>query len=153
MYINTIHHQFRGGSLSNFAPVDILLPDVTGRVRRYPSVEHYYQAWKNLDPKIHAQIASSDGPKEAKLLARSQWVRADWEQVKVEVMREALIEKFFTPRFRRILLATRGPIFEIAPWDQFWGCAAVDEWLRPVGGENMLGQLLTDIRDYEINGC
>jgi ribA/ribD-fused uncharacterized protein len=70
-------------------------------------------------------------------------LRADWEQVKDEVMRRAVWQKFATHHeLRAILLGTgEALIVEDARNDAYWGCG-------PDGsGRNQLGKTLMDVRE------
>jgi ribA/ribD-fused uncharacterized protein len=67
----------------------------------------------------------------------------DWEQVKTEVMREAVLKKFLThPDIREILLSTGDKLLvEDSPNDYFWGCG------ENKTGQNHLGQILMSVRE------
>lgn len=112
--------------------------------KSYPTVEHAFQASKTKDPDRRALIASATTPAEAKRLGRRVLLRPDWEEVKVPIMRQLLIEKFSPYHFPRLtekLLATKPAILiEGNTWgDTFWG--------RVDGkGLNQLGTLLEDVR-------
>ena len=68
------HRQF-----SNFAPFPI---DLDGK--RWPTVEHYYQAQKFADPELQQKIRKLPKPAAAKAIADKYKakVRADWADVK-----------------------------------------------------------------------
>jgi ribA/ribD-fused uncharacterized protein len=132
--------EFRGkwAKLGNFAPCIIVY-----RGHAYNSVEHAYQAHKSLDPEVQAMIRNQPTPNAAKKLARRVVLRPDWEQVKVQIMRDLLVEKFSQEPERSILLATGDEELVEGNWwhDTFWGQC-------PVGhGENMLGKLLMELRE------
>jgi len=132
--------QKKWGDLSNFAKSEI---EVDGK--KWKTVEHYFQAQKTLDEKEQEKIRKSFKPKIAKKLGREIELRSDWEQVRVDVMRKALNEKFDKLEFQKVLLATRErPIYEDAPWDEFWGTG---NYRATEPGKNMLGELLMEIRD------
>lgn len=112
---------------------------------RYPSVEHAYQAAKTLDPESRLAIAQAPSAVEAKQLGKRTRLRADWDDIKISVMRELLEIKFRDPDLRARLLATQNePLSHKAPWDGYWGDG-------PDGrGQDLLGALLMDLRDRLI---
>jgi len=71
-------------------------------------------------------------------------IRSDWEQEKVNVMRTGLNAKFTqNPELAQLLLSTADKeIIENSPYDTFWGNAK--------NGQNMLGQLLMELRDNNL---
>lgn len=74
---------------------------------------------------------------------RSLPLRADWEDVKDDVMRKAVLQKFQTHKeIREILLSTGDEmIVEKTPVDRYWGCG-------PDGkGKNKLGLILMEVRE------
>lgn len=111
----------------------------------WPTVEHYFQAQKFLDPAHRKRIAAARGPKEAKALGWDKRIplRPDWEKIKDDVMLQAVRQKFAThDEPRAILLATGDDeLIENAPSDYYWGCG-VDGT-----GRNRLGQILMQVRD------
>jgi hypothetical protein len=133
--------------LSNFYPQGFEDDDGT----YWPTVEHYFQAMKFTGPENEAyreMIRQSHSPKQAKQLGQSRKnpIRPDWEQVKDEVMLDALRRKFTNPKMREVLLQTkRRPLFENSPYDKYWGIG------RDHNGKNRLGQLLMQVRS-EIAG-
>src|SRR4051812_1687361 len=75
----------------------------------WPSVEHYFQGQKFAGTAHAERIRCARTPKDAKRLGHDKTVslRADWEQVKDEVMRQAVLKKFQThAKIREVLLAT-----------------------------------------------
>ena len=132
---------FRGpwACLSNFYPGTML---VLGDF--YPTVEHAYQAFKTLDPDQRAMIRALDGPQRAKKKGKRLELRPDWEDVKVAIMKFLLLIKFNTHENYRIILLSTGnaELQEGNNWgDTFWGiCNGT--------GENILGKLLVEVRDY-----
>src|SRR5690606_6513975 len=79
--------------LSNFSPHGFELDG-----RYWPTAEHYYQAQKFAGSGYAETIRRAATPHEAKELSLSpeQPVRPDWEQIKVDVMRRAVLAKFTT---------------------------------------------------------
>lgn len=128
------------GAFSNFARYGVALDGAW-----WPTAEHYFQAQKFHDPAYREKIRRSSTPKQAASLGRTRTVplRSDWDEARVEVMRQVVTAKFEThPELRDILRSTGdSPLVESAPGDAFWGAG-------PDGaGENRLGRLLEQIRD------
>lgn len=107
----------------------------------FASSEHAYQAEKftDFDQKLIIQCASS--PYRAKRLGRMMTIRPDWDQVKVQVMREILDVKFSLPDLADKLLSTgNAQLVEGNNWnDTFWGVCNGK-------GQNWLGKLLMEKR-------
>ena len=122
--------------LSNFAATPFMVDGV-----EFPTVEHYFQASKALTDWEREMVRAAESPKEAKRLGRQVSLRPDWESVKVDVMREALLAKFRgNAEARRALLSTgHRPIHEDSPRDLEWG------WGEG-RGRDLLGRLLMEVR-------
>ena len=130
------------GCFSNFSPHPIHLDGIS-----WPTVEHYYQSQKFVgteDEDLIRAIRAAITPREAAALGRAiaHQVRLDWEQVKPQIMREAVLTKFLThPDIQTILLSTGEQlIVEDSPTDYYWGCG-FDKT-----GQNQLGKILMSIR-------
>lgn len=107
----------------------------------YPSVEHAYQAAKTLDPVFRDMIREAVKPSYAKRLGQAAPLREGWHDIRLDVMRELVWQKFEIPALRQALLATgSAELIEGNTWgDTFWGvCRGV--------GENNLGLILMNIR-------
>jgi ribA/ribD-fused uncharacterized protein len=121
--------------LSNFSPSLVIYDGVV-----YPTVEHAYQAAK-VHPSQREPFKYGT-PGQAKRLGRQYVLRADWEQVKVYIMRELIEKKFIahTPMAARLLATGDAELVEGNTWgDMFWGvCSGV--------GKNYLGKLLMERR-------
>ncbi|MBW4632584.1 MAG: DUF1768 domain-containing protein [Iphinoe sp. HA4291-MV1] len=131
------------GCFSNFSPHGIIMQDIY-----WSTVEHYYQAQKFVgtsDAMIIPLIHNAKTPELAAALGRdcTRQIRLDWEEVKTQVMREAVLKKFLTHADIREILLTTGNklIVENSPTDYFWGCG-VDET-----GHNHLGKILMNVRE------
>jgi ribA/ribD-fused uncharacterized protein len=126
--------------LSNFHMAQVTFEDET-----YPSTEHAYQAAKTFLPAERRAIREAKSCGDAKRLGRKVSMRPDWDDVKVDIMRDLLRQKFKYPDLRQKLVETgRQHLVEGNHWnDVFWGVCAGE-------GENHLGRLLMDIR-AEIN--
>ena len=70
----------------------------------YPTVEHYFQAMKTTDFELRKEIADAPTPGKAKRLGRRVELREDWEDIKDDVMYEALQKKFSNPLLKKMLL-------------------------------------------------
>ncbi len=114
--------------LSNFCPE----PDGT-------CVESEYQSCKTDPPDYRvAQMP----PGQAKAVGQRVRLRPDWEQVKIEIMRQLVTKKFLDhPSFAERLKATGSAYLEEGnTWgDRFWG--TVDGV-----GQNHLGRILMHVR-------
>ena len=137
---------------SNFSFSVVRLPYRRGTAE-LPDVEHAYQAMKagSLEEFLkQTGVCLYDyvcmTPGQAKRLGRKVRLVANWDEVKVEVMRHLLIQKFKIPELRLCLLATEGELVEWNHWhDNFWGVCTCNRC--PGEGENMLGRLLMEIRE------
>lgn len=133
---------FKGeyGFLSNFYASPIVMLGF-----QFPTVEHAFQAMKMTTFEHFEWVRTCNGPGSAKKLAHRLKIRDDWESVKIQVMRECLLQKFAIRELREKLERTRPhDLVEGNTWnDCFWGvCRGV--------GHNHLGKLLMEIRDqYE----
>jgi len=119
--------------LSNFWPAQV---DLDGVI--YPSVEHAYQAAKSLDENDEREPFQYGTAGEAKRRGRKLKVRADWEKVKVPVMRILIAKKFAPDTTLATKLVATGDvdIIEGNTWgDTFWGVCRGE-------GENNLGKLI-----------
>jgi len=107
----------------------------------YPSSEHAYQAAKTLDVSLRLGIANLPSPGKAKKAGKNLELREDWEDVKVDIMREILNIKFQDPELQTKLLDTGyHELVEGNTWgDTFWGVCGGE-------GQNWLGKLLMKIR-------
>ncbi|MEG4998613.1 NADAR family protein [Microcoleus sp. B4-D4] len=116
----------------------------------WPTTEHYFQAQKFPKTPHCEQIRQAKTPKDAANMGRdrSRPLRQDWEQVKDEIMRKAVLRKFEThAEIREILLATSDQeIVENAPGDYYWGCG------KNGSGKNMLGYILMEVREILRKG-
>jgi ribA/ribD-fused uncharacterized protein len=125
--------------LSNFWLAPVTYEGIT-----YPSSEHAYQAAKSLNPTIREVFFMLSSPSKAKKMGQQIIIRPDWEDVKINVMRDIVTAKFEQNEYlMRLLMETRGfHLIEGNTWgDRFWGEC-------PVGnGRNELGKILMAIRD------
>jgi len=129
--------------LSNFymLPTPIVVEGIM-----FPSTEHAYQAMKSLDRDDWVRISQLATPNEAKRAGRKLKIRADWDDIKLDVMSQLLRHKFVIPSLREKLLKTGDAVLVEGNWwgDTYWGvCKGV--------GENHLGKLLMVTRSYYQN--
>lgn len=123
--------------LSNFWPAPTEFEGI-----RYPTSEHAYQAAKTPDLNERRRIAALATPSQAKAAGRAAVHRADWEQVKFDVMERCVRDKFTrNPDLRAKLLATGGAeLIEGNSWgDRVWGVYRGE-------GENRMGKILMKVR-------
>ena len=124
--------------LSNFAPFGFECDGVY-----WPTVEHFFQAQKFLDPEHRERIRRASSPRDARALGQSRAIpiRADWEAVREDVMYQALRLKFQRPALQSLLLGTgTRPLVEASPFDHIWGAG------QDGSGQNRLGHLLERLR-------
>ena len=127
------------GCFSNFSAHGIQLKGVW-----WPTSEHYFQAQKYAGTEHEEQVRLAKSPKQAAEMGRdrSRPLRADWEQVKDDVMREAVLQKFLTHSdIQQMLLSTGDEeLVEATTNDYYWGCGTNRT------GKNMLGKILMEVR-------
>lgn len=128
------------GEFSNFAYYDIRIDGII-----WQTVEHYFQAQKFADKAYQKKVRTASSPMLAAQLGRDrkQKLRKDWESVKVNVMRTALIAKFdqYTDLAELLLSTEDSKLVEHTANDSFWGDGGNGK------GKNMLGKLLMQVRD------
>lgn len=123
--------------LSNFYPAPFVA-SINNSELTYPTSEHFYQAMKAAIWEDHEKIRNMPTPGKAMRLGRRVKQIGRWEDIKVNVMKNALTFKFTqNADLRRKLLDTGDAILhEDSPTDMFWGKK----------GEDMLGKLLMQVR-------
>lgn len=108
--------------------------------------EHYFQAQKFIktDFDWFNKIQAIKAPKEAAKMGRSRQhlLRENWEEIKDNVMYQAVLCKFKTHfDIQQILLDTGEQlIVENSPIDYYWGCG------KDGSGKNKLGDILMQVR-------
>ncbi|MBW4489644.1 MAG: NADAR family protein [Trichocoleus desertorum ATA4-8-CV12] len=127
------------GCFSNFSAHGFMLDDLY-----WATSEHYFQAQKFIETPYLEKLRQTKTPKDAANMGRDRSLplRSDWEQVKDDVMRKAVLQKFMAHAdIREILLATGDEVLvENSPVDYYWGCG------KDGSGKNKLGQILMEIR-------
>ena len=145
--INDFHGKYF--FLSNFAESAVVLDGVL-----YPTVEHAFQAAKMVNESDRLAISRAKTPGQAKRIGRSGLMRSDWENVKVDVMRQCLMRKFLLNPFLREKLQATGDeeLVEGNTWhDNCWGDCSCPKCVNKPG-LNYLGQLLMEIRNNDRAG-
>lgn len=131
--------QFQGAYrfLSNFYPAPVMFEG-----KMYPSSEHAYQAVKTVNEKMRESIRKAPTADQAKRMGRIVELRPNWDNMKIEVMRTILLDKFTRHDDLKIQLLETGTevLVEGNTWnDTFWGVCQGR-------GKNHLGKLLMAIR-------
>lgn len=108
--------------------------------------EHYFQAQKFIhSPSDYRDVMLALSPGQAAKIGRdrSRPLRADWEDVKDDVMRKVLRAKFTQRDHLRARLLSTGDrdIVERTTYDYYWGSGTKGT------GKNMLGVLLVELRE------
>lgn len=106
--------------------------------------EHYFQAQKFVGTPHEEESRRARTPRAAanRGRERNRPLRRDWEAVKDDVTRRAVLHKFTAHADLRSLLLDTGDreIVENAPSDYYWGCGADGS------GRNRLGITLMETR-------
>ncbi|MDN3702587.1 NADAR family protein [Vibrio artabrorum] len=127
------------GYLSNFAACPI---EIDGQI--WATSEHYYQAMKFTSEALRNTIFEASTPAEAFSLSRdyADQIREDWYDIRVDVMKFIVAEKFSqNPQFARFLINTGDSVIkEHSHKDHFWGDGGDGT------GENHLGKILMAVR-------
>lgn len=129
--------RFRGEYyfLSNMFPERLTVGGIT-----YECAEAAFQAQKVTSDAERMKFSKLNGF-DARKLGRQVALRPDWDQVRLDVMREVLRAKFSNPELARQLVATQGTIQENNTWgDTFWGISKGQ-------GQNHLGRMLEELRE------
>jgi len=143
------------GFLSHFHPSPIMID-----AEAWPTVEHFYQAQKSPSVAYRNAIRAAVHPGHVKRLSappvgkarlvEGSWFakhgkvpRADWQEVKLDIMRRGDQAKFAQNADLAMLLLATGnaELIEDAPNDAFWGIG------KDGFGANWAGRILMDVRD------
>ncbi|WJZ03083.1 NADAR family protein [Corynebacterium freiburgense] len=127
------------GEFSNFARYGFYADD-----KYWPTAEHYFQAQKFTDPKLREKIRRTPSPLKAANIGRDRKnpLRPDWENIKEDVMYQAVIAKFrHNSELAEILIATgNAQLVEHTGKDRYWGDGGDGT------GLNRLGKILMRVR-------
>jgi hypothetical protein len=130
----------RYGIFSNFYKCGFFIDD-----KYWPTAEHFFQSQKFSDEALREQIRKVASPMDAAILGRDRNnpLRDDWDYVKDDIMRIAVMEKFKqNDEARDILLATNDFVLvEHTKNDSYWGDGGDGS------GKNMLGNILMETRN------
>lgn len=128
------------GEFSNFSHHPI---KIKGKL--WPSTEHYFQAMKFQTLSDQEEIRKAKSPMEAakKGRDRRRKIKDNWDSIKVQVMKEAILAKFTQHEDLKLLLLSTAPaiLIEHTENDNFWGDGGNGR------GQNMLGRILMATRD------
>ena len=135
------------GGLSNMASgYPLLIND-----KQWRTTEALYQALRFPDrPDIQEEIRSKASPMAAKMSSkphRQKLSRADWEEIRIDVMYWCLKVKLFqnSVKFSELLKSTgKFDIVEESKRDGFWGAIVTNS--DSLKGKNVLGKLLMRLR-------
>jgi N-glycosidase YbiA len=128
------------GCFSNFSAHPFTLDN-----QQWRTTEHYFQAMKFHPHWEHiTAIRNMPSPMQAAKAGRSRArpLREDWETVKADIMRRAVLAKFEQhPEIAKVLLETlEEELIENTTKDHYWGCGSSGT------GKNMLGIILMETR-------
>jgi ribA/ribD-fused uncharacterized protein len=143
MSANTIHfYSTKGeyGPFSNFSAHRLFLKGKTWRTS-----EHYFQAQKFAGTEHEEELRLAESPMVVARMGRSRKrpLRKDWESVKDDIMREAVMAKFSQDKELKALLLSTGDatLVEHTANDSYWADG------RDGTGKNMLGIILMEVRE------
>lgn len=109
----------------------------------FDTVEHAYQCQKTLS---HAEAgnfkALAQTPRQARDEGQKLTMRPDWDDIKIKVMKEAVMAKFLQHQnlLIKLLETEDAEIIEDSPIDSFWGRGPDYQ------GHNHLGKVLMEVR-------
>lgn len=128
------------GEFSNFDHHGITL----GK-KFWKTSEHYFQAKKFVGTKHESEVRKCKSASDAARMGRDRSLplRRDWETVKDNVMREAVLAKFVQHKELKELLLSTGDeaLVEHTEKDSYWADGGDGM------GKNMLGIILMEIRE------
>lgn len=128
------------GEFSNFFHCGFELDD-----KWWMTSEHYFQAQKFHGTEYEEAIRLLDSPMKAAEMGRNRKLplRKDWEEVKDDIMRKAVLAKFSQNIDLKDKLLNTGTeiIIEKTSNDYYWGCGTKGT------GKNMLGIILMETRE------
>ena len=107
--------------------------------------EHYYQAQKFMDSDTKIRIQNAETPKIASTIGRDRKLnlRSDWEEVKQDVMFDAVYYKFKQNKdiLQKLLDTGNARIVEATVKENYWGCGPNND------GQNNYGKILIKVRE------
>lgn len=133
--------EFKGETrwLSNFAYVKIVLDGI-----EYPTTEHAYMSAKCEDA-IWKKICSNTTitAPQIKYLSRTVKLVDNWNDIKLDVMRECVKQKFSQQPYKDMLIATGDQELQEG---NYWGDVIWGIDLKTGEGQNLLGKLIMEFR-------
>lgn len=106
--------------------------------------EHYYQAQKFVEPEVKLKIANAKTPKIASTIGRDRNLnlRNDWEEIKQNIMYDAVYFKFKQNKdiLRKLLDTGNAELVEATVKENYWGCGPNND------GQNNYGKILVRVR-------
>lgn len=121
-----------------------------GQLIFYPTNEHYYQAQKANNQKLHDYIRSAPHARIAMVLGnqieqnkhlKDKYLRYSWSYLELPVMLTGIRHKFKDEKLKQMLLKTDyATLHEDNPDDPFWGTG-------DGSGDSWLGKLLMVVRE------
>ena len=148
---------FWGGCFSNWYPCKFTMDYV-----EFSSSEQAFMCEKALffeDEEADAKILATNSPSEQKAIGRTikNFDAEKWSEVSKSIMYEVCKAKFTqNPHLLKALLATEGKtLVEASPFDKIYGIGLDKNnplaWEKETWeGENLLGYILTELRDNII---
>ena len=128
------------GEFPNFAAFHLHL-----KGKYWPTVEHFFQAQKFVGTIHEEQVRLTKSPRLAADMGRSRKrpLRKEWEEVKDDIMREAVQAKFTQhEELRELLLSTgNAELIEHTYNDSYWADGGDGS------GLNRLGEILMEVRE------
>lgn len=107
--------------------------------------EHYYQAQKFDDYTVREMIINADTPKIASNIGRDRQfkIRDNWEEIKQDVMYDAVYYKFkaHSDICQKLLDTGEEEIVEETAKENYWGCGPNKD------GQNNYGKILVKVRE------
>lgn len=107
--------------------------------------EHYYQAQKFMDSDTKIRIQNAETPKIASIIGRDRKLnlRSDWEEVKQDVMFDAVYYKFKQNKdiLQKLLDTGNARIVEATVKENYWGSGPNND------GQNNYGKILIKVRE------
>lgn len=107
--------------------------------------EHYYQAQKFKNKEVQKLIINAPTPKLASEIGRDRRykIRDDWDEIKQDIMFEAVLFKFQANHDILFKLLETGDeeIIEKTEKENYWGCGPLKD------GQNNYGKILAKVRN------
>jgi len=130
--------------LSNFVFCDMIF-----ETKKWKTAEHAFQAMKTTEDHERVFIQELETPGRAKRAGRKVTLRADWEDVKNQIMLEITRAKFNqnTTLARKLIETGSREIIEGNNWhDNYWGNCSCHN-CKHIPGKNVLGKILMKVRE------